>query len=84
MVECHASDLVARVQFPLPAPKCVFVELLAIIDTSKFEENKSEYHITYISRFSRLYFFCFFLFLNDLSTKEKIITKLRNKYWKNN
>ena len=56
MVESHASDLVVRVRFPLSAPKCVFVEPLVIIDTSEFEENKSESHITYISRFSRLIF----------------------------
>ena len=38
VVESHASDLVARVRFSLPAPKCVFVELLIIIDISEFED----------------------------------------------
>lgn len=39
MAESHASDLVVRVRFPLPAPKCVFVEPLESIATSEFEEK---------------------------------------------
>ena len=40
MVECHASDLIARVRFPLPAPLCVFVEPVIPIDIAEFEKNK--------------------------------------------
>lgn len=59
VVECHASDLIARVRFPPSAPKCVFVELLESIKTSEFKENKKVNIISqYISRFSRL-IFCF-------------------------
>ena len=46
MVESHASDLVVRVRFPLPAPICVFVELLESIDNTRVQENKIEYHFT--------------------------------------
>ena len=42
MVECHASDLIARVQFPLPAPTTFLFEPIEQIDT-KIIQKMDEY-----------------------------------------
>lgn len=41
MVECHASDLIVRVRFPLAAPKRVFVEPFESLDKTNLQDYKN-------------------------------------------
>ena len=49
VVEYHASDLVARVRFSLPAPKCILVELLKNIDIKNYDKTVNAKLLKYMS-----------------------------------